>query len=152
MLLTIVMSPLYRNESISNQFCPCFLNNSACLNATQVTVIGQPVASLPNCTKVDLAVILRPVSSSKPLVVVNTTLEHIIWDRANFISKQLSKIVLVNDIHPSSGILCNDVKSPKEEETGEEEKTKGKDIAIAIGITSFVVILLASVVVAVSCW
>ena len=83
---------------------------------------------------------------------MNTTLEHIIWDRANFISKQLSKIVLVNDIHPSSGILCNDVKSPKEEETGEEEKTKGKDIAIAIGITSFVVILLASVVVAVSCW
>ena len=148
----------YRNESVSNQFCHCFLNNSACLNATQVTVIGQPVASLPNCTKVDLAVILRPVSSSKPLVVVNTTLEHIIWDRANFISKQLSKIVLVNDIHPSSGILCNDVKSPKEEETGEEEKTKkeektkGKDIAIAIGITSFVVILLVSVIVAVWCW
>ena len=145
------MSPLYRNESISNQFCPCFLNNSACLNTTQVTVIGQPVASLPNRTKVDFAVILRPVSASKPLVVVNTTLETIIWDRADFISKHLNKIVLVNNLHPAADTLCNDVKSAKEE-GDREEKTKSTNIAIAIGITSFVVILLASVVVAVWCW
>ena len=149
-LLTIVISPLYRNESISKQFCPCFLNNSARLNATQINVIGQPVASLPSHTKVDFAVILRPVSSSKPLVAVNTTLEYIIWDRANFISKHLNKIVLVNNLHPSSDTRCNDVKpTQKEEETmrGGEEKTK--TIAMAIGIPSFVVILLVSAAVAV---
>ena len=148
------MSPLYRNESISKQFCPCFLNNSARLNATQITVIGQPVASLPNHTKVDFAVILRPVSSSKPLVVVNTTLELVIWDRANFISKHLNKIVLVNNLHPSSDTRCNDVKPTKKEEVtmkGREDKgeEKTKTIAMAIGIPSFVVILLVSAAVAV---
>ena len=140
MLLTIVISPLYRNDSISKQFCPCFLNNSARLNATQVTVIGQPVASLPNRTKVDFAVILLPVSASKPLVVVNTTLETIIWDRADFISKHLNQIVLVNNLHPSADALCNDVKSAKEE---------GIAIGIAIGIPFLVAILIVSAVVAV---
>lgn len=144
MLLTIVISPLYRNESISKQFCPCFLNNSA-FSATQVTIIGKPVVSPSNHTKVDFVVILRPVSSSKPLVVLNTTLEHIVWERANSISKHLNKTVLfVNNLPSSSDTRCNDVKSVEK-----EEKRKSKNTAIAIGIiTPVVVILLVSVVVA----
>ena len=135
--------PLYRNESISKQFCPSFLNTSA-FSATQVAVIGQPVASLPNHTKVDFAVILRPVSSSKPLVVVNTTLEHIVWERANPISEHFNKIVLVNYIHPSSHRRCY------VQPTKETPKSKNKAIAIALPIAaSVVVILLVSVVVAV---
>jgi len=143
-LLTILISLLYRNESISKQFCPRFLNNSA-FRATQVTVIGQHAAWLPNHTKVDFAVILRPVSSSKPLVVLNTTLEHIVWERANSISKHHIKIVLVNNLPPSSDTRCN----------GKEEKTKDRTTAIAMGITigiTVVVILLVSAVVAVWCW
>jgi len=131
-----------RNESISKQFCPCFLNNSA-FSATQVIIIGKPVASPSNHTKVDFVVILRPVSSSKPLVVLNTTLEHIVWERANSISKHLNKTVLVNNLPPSSDTRCNDVKSVEK-----EEKRKSKNTAIAIAITPVVVILLVSVVVA----
>ena len=133
--------PLDRNESISKQFCPRFLNNSA-FSASQVAVIGQPVASLPNLTKVEFAVILRPVSSSQPLVVVNTTLEHIVWERANPISKHFNKIVLVNYLHPSSDTPCP---TPP-------PKSINMAIVIAIAIpTSVVVILLVLVVVAVWC-
>ena len=141
-----MISPLYRNESISKQFCACFLNNSSRLNTTQV--IGQPAESLPNCTKVNFTVILRPVSASKRLVVVNAILEHIIRERANFISKHLNKTVLLNNLHPPSDTPCGSANGEKE---GVEEKTKGKNIAKAIGITSFVVILIVPIVVAVWC-
>ena len=140
-LLTKVIPPLYRNESISKQFCPCFRNNSA-INATQVNVIGQPVAWSPNRTKVDFAVILCPVSSAKPLVVLNTTLEHIIWERADSISKHLNKTVL--DLPPLSGTRCNEVGVPTVKIGG-----KAKKIAIAIGIPFALVILFFLVAVAV---
>jgi len=142
MLLTILISLLYRNETISKQFCPCFLNNSA-FRAAQVTVIGLPVTWLPNHTKVDFAIILRPVSSSKPLVVLNTTLEHIIWDRADSISKHLNKIVLVNNLPPSSGTRCNEVGVPTVKIGG-----KTKKIAIALGISFSLGILFFLVAVA----
>ena len=142
-LLTKVIPPLYRNESISKQFCPCFRNNSA-ISATQVNVIGQPVAWPPNLTKVDFAVILCPVSSAKPLVILNTTLEHIIRERAESISKHLNKTVLVNNLPPSSGTLCNEVGVPTVKIGG-----KAKKIAIAIGIPFALVILFFLVAVAV---
>ena len=135
-----MIPPLYRNESISKQFCPCFLNNSV-ISVTQVNVIGQPVAWPTNLT-VDFAVILCPVPSAKPLVVLNTTLEHIIRERANSISKQFNEIVLVNNLRPSSDIIRCKVPSVEI-----EEKTKTQKIAIAIGIPFVLVILFVSVVV-----
>lgn len=131
---------LHRNESISKQFCPSILNNSA-FRATQVAIIGQPEASLPNRTKVEFAVLLPPVSSSKPLVVVNTTLEYIVWECANSINKHFNKTVLVNNLHQPSDKCIDIVDSPVQ---------KRKNHAAVVGITFAVVILLVvSVVVAV---
>lgn len=130
---------LHRNESISKQFCPSILNNSA-FRATQVAVIGQPEASLPNHIKVEFAVFLPPVSSSKPLVVVNTTLEYIVWESANYINKHFNKTVLVNNLHQPSDKCIDIVDSPVQ---------KRKNHAAVIGITFAVVILLVVSVVVV---
>ena len=141
-LLTIMTLHLHRNESISKQVCPSILNNSA-FRATQVAVIGQPEASLPNRTKVEFAVLLPPESSSKPLVVVNTTLEYIVWESAHYINKHFNKTVLVNNLHQPSD-KCIDIVDSKVQ--------KKKNHAAAIGITFAVVILLAVSVVVVVCY
>lgn len=128
---------LYRlNKTIFMQFCRTFLNGSA-FDVSQVAIIGKPTASLPNYTNVDFAVILRPASSSKPVVVVNTTLEHIARERADSISKHLGgyETVFVNNLHPV----------PCDNETGggrEVPPENRSSVALAIGISIPVAIVL----------
>ena len=143
---------LYRlNKTIFMQFCRTFLNGSA-FDAFQVAIIGKPTASLPNHTNVDFAVILRPVSSSKPVVVVNTTLEHIVRERADSISKRLGgfETIFVNNLHPVS---CNDDEDVGSTSEVPAKKKKNRDFAPAIGISlSVAIVLLVSFTVAVWKW
>ena len=127
---TKAMLLLYRlNKTIFTQFCGTFLNGSA-LDASQVTIIGKPTAYPLSHTNVVFAVILRPVSSLKPEVVVNTTLEHIVLETANSISKHLGgyETVFVNSLRP---VPCNN-----------EEDPKNSALVIIVGITSSLAIVI----------
>lgn len=139
---------LYRlNKTISKQFCHTFLNGSA-FDASQVTIIGKPTAPLPNHTKVDFAVILRAVSSSKPVVVVDTTLEHIVRARVCSISKHLGgyETVFVNNLRP---VCCNNKEDVDDKLTNNKKKwKKNRSFALAIGTTISVIIVLVLVIIA----
>ncbi|KAL9988037.1 hypothetical protein ACROYT_G002435 [Oculina patagonica] len=145
-----------RNKTIAKEFCHSFLNSSA-FNVTQVMIVGQPTESFPNHTKVNFAVIIRPESSSQPKIVLNTTLEYVVQESANSISKYLGgyKTVYVNNLRPSSDCYENndineEVRRGNNRE--KEEKTKGKSIALIIGISGVIAVLAVVVVIVVSVW
>lgn len=160
--LTKITLLLYRNKRNAKTFCHSFLNSST-FNATQVTIIGQPTESFSNHTKVDFAVILRPESSSKPKIVVNTTLEYVVQESANSISKHLGgyKTVFVNNLRPSSDldVRCinetdgdgqvNVTNDDDQIEKGEKDKRN----ALLLGTTiSSGIVVLAIVLVVVAVW
>lgn len=127
------------NKTIFKQFCRTFHNGS--FDASQVAIIGKSTASLPNHTNVDFAVILRPVLSSKPVVVVNTTLEHIVRERADSISEHLGgyETIFVNNLHPVS---CNDGEDVDSTSEVRINKEKNRGLALAVGIPMSIAIVL----------
>ena len=111
-------------------------------------ITGQPKESFPNLTKVGFAVVLRPESSAKPQVVVNTTLEYVVQEIANSISKHIGgyKTVYVNNLRPLD-VCCNGEDDTNEqlEENGDQTKSKSNPVIIGTAIGGIVVLVLVVV-------
>lgn len=143
----------YRNKTIAKHFCHNFLNTSF-FNVTQVNIVGQPTESVRNHTQVDFAVILRPTSSSKPKVILNSTLANVVQESASSISKHLGgyQTVYVNNVRPPSDVKCHDDNNEQGKTVEKDGKTTDKKNALIIGTTisgGIAVLVIAFIIVAV---
>lgn len=144
-----------RNKTIAKQFCHS-LPNTSFFNVTQVNIIGKPKeSSVLNHIQVDFAVVLRPKTSSKPEVILNTTLANVLQESTSSISKHLGgyQTVYVNDLRPPSDLKCTDDNNEQANKSVkyETDKTTDKSNALIMGaaISGGIVVLVIALIIVV---